>query len=292
MVKFRGSIFVAVSITLLAQGASAGKLKDFSTKATSNTAEPTDPVPAPAQPQTYDSAATSSFGSGTYPSSGGGDSFLGGFFAWLVTAPFEYQYDDPAAGSVADNDEEWASERQRIFPIHELGLATVPYVRLDYNWHYVDSNIDAKDVRLEAGYKAVALHVRTSRFSDQSDGYELDINQYYGVVRYGGFRPDFIPGTFEAGLGLGVCEFKDNEQLADDSGGAITIPLKYYPRDWYGFEFRPAWYRLVEKVIGDYDISASLGRRYVQLRGGYRWMWIQGEGKFNNGPYAGVSVSF
>jgi hypothetical protein len=45
-------------------------------------------------------------------------------------------------------------------------------------------------------------------------------------------------------------------------------------------------------VIGDYDFSASLGWRYVQLRGGYRWLWMQGQGHFFNGPYAGVSVSF
>ena len=292
MIQFQGSVFVGVLIILLAQDVQAGKLKDFSTKAASKSAEPTEPAAEPEKTYIYDSAATSSFGSGTYPSTGGGDSFLGGFFAWLVTAPFQYQYDDPAGGAVSGNDGEWADERRRFFPLHETGQATVPYVRLDYNWQYVDSNIDDDDVWLEAGYKAVALHVRTSRFSDQSDGYKLDINQYFGVVRYGGFRPDFLPGTFEAGIGFGVCEFTDNEGFVDEAGGAFTIPLKYYPKDWCGIEFRPAWYRIVEKMVGDYDISASVGQRYVQLRGGYRWMWIQGEGRFNNGPYAGLSVSF
>jgi len=192
-------------------------------------------------------------------------------------------------GSRNGEDEEWAGERNGIFPEHRSGEATAPYARFDYNWQYVDGDIDADDVRIEVGYKALAFHGRATQFTDTSDGFKLDMNQYYGVLRYGGSRPDFIPGTFEAAIGVGVSQIQGDEE---HSSGAITIPLKYYPAEWCGIEFRPAWYKWDQKSIGDYDVSASLGLRYVQLRGGYRWFWMQGEGHFNNGPYAGVSASF
>ena len=68
--------------------------------------------------------------------------------------------------------------------------------------------------------------------------------------------------------------------------------MKVNPADWLGLEFRPAWYRPQERTIGDYDLSASLGWRYIDLRCGYRWLWMQGEGTLLDGPYAGVSLSF
>ena len=235
-----------------------------------------------------DDIATSAFGSGTYPSSGGGDTFLGGFWGWLVAAPFYYQQDDPSGSLLQDEDDgERANGRRFIFPQHELGQATVPYVRFDYNWQSADW--DVADARLELGYKLFAFHGRMTRYND-SLGKELDVHQYYGVLRYGGYRPGFVPGTFELGIGLGLAQHTGD--VEDDSSGAITVPLKYHPVDWFGIEFRPAWYKWQEITIGDYDLSASLGYRYVQLRGGYRWIWDNGAVDEQSGPYAGVSISF
>ncbi|MCK5676044.1 MAG: hypothetical protein KAH99_03410 [Verrucomicrobia bacterium] len=238
--------------------------------------------------RTSEDIATSAFGSGTYPSSGGGESFLGGFWGWLVAAPFQYRHDDPSGSLLQDGgDEERADGRRFIFPRHELGQATVPYVRFDYNWQSADW--DVADTRLELGYKLFAFHGRMTRYSD-SEGDELDVSQYYGVLRYGGYRPNFLPGTFEFSIGLGVAQHA--AVVGDDSSGAITVPLKYHPVDWFGIEFRPAWYRWDEITIGDYDLSVSLGARFVQLRGGYRWIWDNGVVDEQSGPYAGVSVSF
>lgn len=236
-------------------------------------------------------AANSAFGSGTYPSSGGGESFLSSFWGWLVTAPFQYRHDDPSM--TRSDDGEWAGGGPRFFPDHELGQATVPYVRFDYNYQWVDGDlpIDVNDLRLELGYKFVAFHTRMTNYK-QSDGFTYDLRQYYGVLRYGGSRPDFIPGTFEFGIGLGGVQHAGD--VTHDNSVAFTIPLKYHPFEWFGAEFRPAWYRRQEITIGDYDLSASLGRRFVQLRGGYRWVWENGAGMADvlSGPYAGISVSF
>jgi len=299
MLKFFRYWVIAIAF-LVALDASGGKLRDFAEKATGKPSEPKKKN----ETRTSDDIATSAFGSGTYPSSDGGASFLGGFWGWLVTSPFQYQYDDPS-GSLLDNGgvEGGTGDRRLFFPMHELGQATVPYARFDYNRQSIDSNIDADDVRIEVGYKALAFHVRTTMYEDTFAGEKLDINQYYGVLRYGGYRPGFLPGTFEFGTGFGAAQVKleypetekpdgtiDPAGTIRDATFAWTILLKYYPLEWLGVEFRPAWYSFDENV-GDYDLSASLGWRYVQFRGGYRWMTLAGD-SWNDGPYAGVSVSF
>ncbi len=202
-------------------------------------------------------------------------------------APFQYRHDDPAA-SMENNEAEWDDESyDSWFPKHELGQATAPYARFDYNWQ--SAEWDVEDARLEVGYKLIAFHGRMTKYTDDT-GDELELNQYYGVLRYGGYRPDFIPGTFEFSAGLGMAEHAGDVEKTQSA--AVTIPLKYYPTDWFGVEFRPAWYRWHEVSINDYDLSASLGWRVVQLRGGYRWFWDHGVVKEQSGPYAGISISF
>ncbi len=286
------SIFLRLGLVamvlLVAHGAAGGRLSDLEKEVSEKSTAKAEKKKE-SKPRASNDVATSSFGSGSYPSSGGGESFLGGFWSWLVVAPFQYQHDDPSSSISPDqSEEEWAGSGGRfIFPKHTLGQATAPYVRVDYNWQSVDSETDANDVRVEVGYKLVAFHARTTMFSDATD--RTDFNQYYGVLRYGGYRPGFLPGTFEFAIGLGVAQIKGDD---DDSSGAFTVPLKYHPTDWFGVEFRPAWYRWKDVAVGDYDLSASLGYRYVQLRGGYRWLGFRGVDTDLNGPYAGVSVSF
>lgn len=273
---------------MFSHDALGGMLDDLEKEVTKKSAAKTEKKPAPPA-RTPTDAATSSFGSGTYPSSdGGGESFLGSFWGWLVASPFQYQHDDPSASMSENEDGEgWADSQRLIYPKHLLGQATAPYARVDYNWQSIDSATDANDIRVELGYKLVAFHGRATKYDDGTS--TLDINQYYGVLRYGGYRPNFLPGSFEFAFGAGVAQITGTDQ---DSSGALTVPLKYHPTDWFGIEFRPAWYRWLEINVSDYDLSASLGYRFVQLRGGYRWLTFQDVDIDLSGPYAGVSVSF
>lgn len=291
MTWFQGRVLLSVLVFALVFPSIGGTLQDDDKDVVERSAakkKKEDSAPAARN----DDAAYSAFGSGTYPSSGGGESFLSSFWGWLVAAPFQYRHDDPSARMSPDG-EEWADGRGAIFPQHVPGQATVPYVRFDYNYQFTDGDLpmDVHDGRIELGYKLVAFHGRMTKYM-QNDGFTYDLRQYYGVIRYGGYRPDFVPGTFEFGIGLGVAHHTGD--VTEDTSGAITVPMKYHPTDWIGVEFRPAWYRRLEITHGDYDLSASLGGRFVQLRGGYRWVWRNGDGALDtqSGPYAGVSISF
>lgn len=280
---------------LLAQYAAGGQLDDFEEKAGRKKRKSESSSSKTSSGKSSDNMA---YGSGTYPSSSGGGSFVGDLLTALVLAPFQYRHDDPAVSTLSDSDdaydgEGWASAGG-LYTGHALGEATMPYVRIDYNRQVIDDALEADDFRIEAGYKMLAFYGRHTLYMEEpEDGPddELTLNQYYGMLRFGGAltHEDFWAGSWQVGVGAGVAQQESN---AEHSSWAFTVPVKFYPTEWFGLEFRPAWYRPQERVIGDYDISASLGWRYLQLRGGYRWLWIQGIGHELNGPYAGVSVSF
>ncbi len=275
---------VVAAAALLSQGVSAGKLDDFEEKAGNQPEQKRESRSK--RHNDYDS-----FGSGTYPSDSSGRSFLESFWFWVVSSPFEYRHDDPSANMLSGEElyaELLDSEEQGL---HRTGQPIVPYVMVDYNWQYIDSNLDARDLQLEVGYKALAFHGRHTRYTESNPKDYLDINQYYGLLRVAGIAldDDFPIQSWEMDIGGGVVQQKGNNEY---SSGAFTFAMKINPTDWLGLEFRPAWYRPQERTIGDYDLSASVGWRYVRLRGGYRWLWLQGEGTWLDGPYAGISLSF
>ncbi len=283
----RVKIGVGLVSFLLLQPAFAGRLDDFEKKA----GEKKKSSPK-SESRDYPSGRGhfSSFGSGTYPSGSRDDSFLGSLATWLISAPFRYRYDDPAAyENRVPEEDEWAGGDSGWLPGHRQGSATMPYFRAGYHWQFIDSDLDAQDVQIETGYKFFAFHGRYTLYTEHNPHDELMINQYYGVLRYGGELPGTQTGSWEAGIGFGVAHQDGNEE---NSSGAITLPVKIYPAEWIGFEFRPAWYGPQERGISDYDISVSLGPRYLQFHGGYRGLWLQGFGRFFSGPYAGLSISF
>ena len=286
----RGGLAVLVAV-VLAGDAAGVDLREFAEEATGT---PPEGKKKKEQPRPIRSTSTSAFGSGTFPSGDeGGASFLGSFYAWLVASPLRTHTTDPTA-SVDEGGSGGVAVQHGIFPRHLPGEATVPYARFDYNWQSIDSDTDADDLRLELGYKMLAFHGRSTMYSNKALGQDLDMNQFYGVLRYGGYRSDFLPGTFEAGVGLGGSWIKLEDAIGsiDDSAVAFTLFAKYYPVEWFGVEFRPAWYTFDGVRIGDYDLSASVGFRYVQLRGGYRWLGFSGNSEDLNGLYAGLSTSF
>jgi hypothetical protein len=156
-------------------------------------------------------------------------------------------------------------------------------------WQYLEPDLDAQDYLLEAGYKMLAVYGRFTHYEAATTGEDLNIEQYYGLFRLGGSDDFFFSGSFQLGLGAGAYVIKGSDE---QGGAALTAPIMVYPADWYGIEFRPAWASINGKTVSDYDISVSAGQRFLQMRAGYRWLWVQDEGHWLNGPYAGMSVMF
>ncbi|MEI6890686.1 MAG: hypothetical protein V5783_00815 [Pontiella sp.] len=281
---------LAVLLACSSMGAGLGELKRDSEKKAAES------KPTPEKPPPSSGSGNSAFGSGTFPSeSSTGGGFSADFWGWLVASPFRYRVEDPNA-SLHAQDEGWTGGGGMHQRMHQPGQLVMPYVRIDLNGQYIDRHNTAVDGRIEVGYQAIAFSARTTQYENSHEDLSQRINQYYGMLRYGLRWPEVFPGTLELALGLGVA--KQSGDLSNDSSVAVTLPLKYHPTDWLGLEFRSAWYEADYSGyvfnIGDYDLSVSLGRRYLQLRAGYRWLWFSRSenGRYNNGPYAGATLSF
>jgi len=213
-----------------------------------------------------------------------------GFFESLLTALFiaPFQSHDQDIVGLESSDPDYEKGQGKLFS-HDVGDQTLPYLRADYNWQYVDSDLYAQDIRLEAGYKILGFSGRHTVYSENNQNDQLSIDQYYGLLRFHNSEEAHGLHAIEFALGLGGVILKGN---SEQSTVAFTVPIKFYPKQWVGFEFRPAWYSVNDKTIGDYDLSASVGYRFIHLRGGYRWLYMQSEGSRLNGPYLGLSISF
>jgi hypothetical protein len=166
------------------------------------------------------------------------------------------------------------------------GTMASPFIRFDYQWQYLDAHSHADTYTLEVGYKALAFLGRESRYKDKDADETLGIDQYYAMLRAGNSDED---GSFQVGVGLGGYVVEGKEY---NSGAALTVPFSFCYRDIVGVEFRPAWAKINDRTVGDYDVSVNAGYRFIQARLGYRWLWVQGEGHWLNGPYAGMGIMF
>lgn len=168
---------------------------------------------------------------------------------------------------------------------HTEGGLSQPFLRFDYRQQYVDHDLSAEDLTLEAGYSYGGLYGRFTQYEGAADE-RLRVEQYYAMLRVGDSSPK---GLFSAGVGLGAYAIEGSRRF---DGLALTTPIGIYPGEWVGVEFRPAWAKVNGHTINDYDLSLSLGRKYAHVLLGYRWLGLPGDNQWINGPYAGLSFSF
>jgi hypothetical protein len=163
----------------------------------------------------------------------------------------------------------------------QTGAPQIPIFRVDGNYQSVESDVDAFDWRVEGGFGPLALGFRRTQYSETSPSDDLDLTQFFGLLRL------WFGGEVEVDVGVGALAINGE---AENSGLAFTLPISYRPVDWCGVEFRPVWATVNGNNTRDYDVGLSLGVRYVCLRGGYRWM--ESGAASLNGPYVGISVQF
>jgi hypothetical protein len=161
------------------------------------------------------------------------------------------------------------------------GESLIPFVRFDYGYQNVDSDIDASDYRIEFGYGPFGFQVRKTSFVERNPDDKLDFNQLHALYRMS------IGNRFELDLGLGVFEIEGNER---NSGFSLTVPFLFHPNEIIGVELRPVWTQINGNSIVDFDMALLCGWRYFSVRAGYKSVWTTGASL--NGPYIGISLRY
>ena len=161
------------------------------------------------------------------------------------------------------------------------GELTIPFLRLDAVYQNIESDVEAMDYRGEIGYGPVAAHYNLTQLEEDDPDDTLDLHRVYLMYRM------MFGSRFELDMGAGALIIDGNDT---NSGFSYTMPLNAKFNDWLGAEFRPTWSKVNDNDVDEYDLSVLLGKKYANLKVGYRW--IKANDESLNGPYAGISVRF
>ncbi len=168
-----------------------------------------------------------------------------------------------------------------LYTPRELGEPLIPYLRTDIRFQDVESDIEAIDSRVEAGYGPFAVQGRWTHYDENSPDSQLELIQAHGLLR-GSFG-----NHVEIDLGLGGMWLSGRQV---QSAFSVTTPILFHPWKFIGLEFRPSWGFFENKTIQDYDLGVRLGWNYAGIQAGYRW--VRSNNFSLNGPYIGGTISF
>lgn len=196
---------------------------------------------------------------------------LGTFFAVM---------DDGIEMSLARVDEDMETDTGEV-EIRRTGEPTLPFFQYDHKYLKVNSDIDARENGLEVGYGPIGFSYRQTGFCEETPSDELTLTQYHLLLRIS------RKSSGEFGLGIGSLVMHGND---DHSGLSITFPIKLYPSDSLGVQFKPTYSWINGNSIDEYDLSLAYTIRYASIQLGYRF--LEANGKELNGPYLGFSVYY
>ncbi len=161
------------------------------------------------------------------------------------------------------------------------GQPLIPFVRLDLSYQNVESDVYATDVALEVGYGPWAAWLQRTEYEEDNPDSNLKLSYVQAL-----YRMSF--GTaVEIDLGIGGSYL---DGTGSSSGVGFSLPVKFYPWERLGFEFRPVWSNINGNQIEDYTLGIVGGWEYVSLKAGYRWVSTGPESL--NGPSVGVVFSY
>lgn len=163
------------------------------------------------------------------------------------------------------------------FTTRQWGEGLIPYVRTDAAYHWVESDVYARDFSMEAGFGPMAFRFNRTGYEEDHPDDDLTVTRLYGV-----YRMSFGAG-WEVDVGVGTFSVEGDDE---NDSLSVTVPVLYHPLPGSGFEFRPTW----SDNVQEYDFSVLGGWRFLSVKAGYHWM--QSEGESLKGPYVGLSVHF
>lgn len=153
----------------------------------------------------------------------------------------------------------------------------IPFIRYDFAYQNVASNIHASSHRLEAGYGPFAIFMEEYTFNEAAPDNTLTISRQLLLYRMS------ADPMFEVDVGLGQSVVSG---VQSTSLSTLSLPVRVVLGENAALEFRPAW----AGGMSDYELALHIGRRYGSLKVGYRA--LNSPDSTLSGPFAGFSVYY
>jgi len=160
----------------------------------------------------------------------------------------------------------------------EKGEKMLPLFRVDMDYQYIDSDVEAIGLHLETGYGPFAAQMRQSRFTEDN-GDDLNATAINLLLRA------TYAKYFEFDMGAGAFQLNGEDE---NWGFHVTTPFLVHINDHVGFEYRPSWTTLKGNSIREGDLAMMFGRKSTSLKVGYRT--LQSPSLELDGFFAGVSL--
>lgn len=174
---------------------------------------------------------------------------------------------------------------QRLSPKTDISLRRddgdilIPFVRYDFAYQNISSNIDAHINRLEAGYGSVGLMLENYVLRERIPSNTLTINRQMLLYRMSMNR------SVEVDFGLGQSVISGLQRTTLNS---LSLPVKVIlgENENIALELRPTW----ANTMDDYEIALLWVKSFGSLKIGYRS--LNSSGATLNGPYAGFAFHY
>lgn len=165
--------------------------------------------------------------------------------------------------------------RMGIAP-REPGDPLLSMLRFDGDYRAISEDLDALDVRAEAGYGPVAVQFNQANYHESDPVDRLKIVEWYVLWRMS------LASDAEIDFGTGQLRLDGDAYTVKPS---VTVPVLIHPHgSSLGLEFRPAW----ADRFSDYDLALMYSQPYTSLKLGYRW--VDSPDHTIGGPYLGFSA--
>lgn len=153
----------------------------------------------------------------------------------------------------------------------------IPFIRYDFAYQNVASNIHANSHRLEAGYGPFAVLLEEYTFKEAAPDNTLTFSRQLLLYRMSA-DPMF---EVDVGVGQSVVSGEQSTSLA-----TLSLPVRVVLGENAALEFRPAW----AGGMSDYELALHVGQQYGSIKVGYRA--LNSPDSTLSGPFAGFSVYY
>lgn len=156
------------------------------------------------------------------------------------------------------------------------GDLLIPFVRYDFAYQRVSSDITAHFNRFEGGYGPVALFLEDYAFSEQSPPSSLTVKRQMFLYRMSGSKA-------EMDIGLGQTVILGTQRTVIN---ALSVRGRIMFDENISIDIFPIW----GDGMADYELALHYGRKYGSLMIGYRS--LNSYSTSLEGPFAGFALYF